>query len=274
MPFGQLSNSGDRVPSQVFGFDSPPSDRPAPLSSRLDESRDSPQTRPVLHYETVAPSSADCPYLMIVLHGLGDSLEGYRWLPGALNCPRLKFALVNAPEHYYGGYSWYDIHHESLTGVERSRDLLLELLEHFREQGVPSRSTFLFGFSQGCLMTWEIGVNCPHLLAGCIGISGYARPFDKLWAAPSPRAKEQRFFVTHGQSDPLIPIEPVRRQVEELKNRGLQIEWQEYPKQHTIAEFGEIDAIREFVLQRQADLDQERPAKTAIPSPDPTPRSD
>ena len=35
---------------------------------------------------------------MIVLHGLGDSMEGYRWLPEALQLPWLNYLLVNAPD--------------------------------------------------------------------------------------------------------------------------------------------------------------------------------
>jgi phospholipase/carboxylesterase len=36
--------------------------------------------------------------LMIVLHGLGDSIEGYRWLPPALDLAGLNYLLVNAPD--------------------------------------------------------------------------------------------------------------------------------------------------------------------------------
>ena len=46
---------------------------------------------------------------MVMLHGLGDSIEGYRWWPEALGLPWLNHLLVNAPDDYYGGYSWFDI---------------------------------------------------------------------------------------------------------------------------------------------------------------------
>ena len=47
--------------------------------------------------------------LMVVLHGLGDSMEGYRWLPEMLGLPWLNYLLVNAPDAYYGGHSWFDV---------------------------------------------------------------------------------------------------------------------------------------------------------------------
>ena len=49
------------------------------------------------------------PRLMIVLHGLGDSMEGYRWLPQAMQLPWLSYLLVNAPDRYYTGFSWYPL---------------------------------------------------------------------------------------------------------------------------------------------------------------------
>ena len=66
---------------------------------------------------------------MVLLHGLGDSMEGYRWLPNALDVPWLNYLLVNAPDDYQGGFSWYDIYDNPDPGVKRSRALLEDLLD-------------------------------------------------------------------------------------------------------------------------------------------------
>jgi phospholipase/carboxylesterase len=187
------------------------------------------------------------PRLMIVLHGLGDSMEGYRWLPEALQLPWLNYLLVNAPDQYYGGFSWYDLYHDAGAGIERSRRLLFELLDNSREKKFPAEKTMLLGFSQGCLMSLEIGARYPHRLAGIVGISGYAHEPSKLALELSPQAGEQRFLVTHGTQDPLIPIEQVRPQMELLKRAGLKIQWHEFVKAHTIAGEQEMAVIRDFV---------------------------
>ena len=62
-----------------------------------------------LHSEFIPATDPTSRRLMVMLHGLGDSLEGYRWFPGALNLPGLNYLLVNAPDDYYGGWSWFDI---------------------------------------------------------------------------------------------------------------------------------------------------------------------
>ena len=65
--------------------------------------------------------------------------------------------------------------------------------------------------------------------------------------AASPVARAQRFLVTHGTADPLLPIGPVRDQIAQLKGEGLPIEWHEFAKAHTIAGEAELAVIREFV---------------------------
>jgi len=189
------------------------------------------------------------PGLMIVLHGLGDSMEGYRWLPEALQLPWLSYLLVNAPDRYYGGFSWYDLYQGSGPGIERSRRLLFELLDSTREKKFPTEKTMVLGFSQGCLMALEIGARYPHRLAGIVGISGYAHEPEKLALELSPQAREQRFLVTHGTQDPLIPIEQVRPQIELLARAGLKIKWHEFVKPHTIAGEQELAVIRDFVQE-------------------------
>src|ERR1044071_7293796 len=109
----------------------------------------------MLQTELIAAAQTGSRRLLIALHGLGDSMEGYRWLPDAAGFPWLNYLLVNAPEAYYGGFSWYDFAVDAGPGVERSRKLLFALLDAQREAGFPTEETALLGFSQGCLMTIE-----------------------------------------------------------------------------------------------------------------------
>lgn len=200
----------------------------------------------MLETELVPARERDSRRLMIVLHGLGDSREGYRWMPDELRLPWLNYLLVNAPDEYYGGYSWYDLYHQPEPGIVRSRELLFQLLDGLPGLGFDPRQTLLFGFSQGCLMTIEVGVRYPQRLAGLIGISGYVHQPEQLVAAMSPVAREQRFLVTHGTIDPLLPITVTRRQIATLRAAGLQMEWREFEKVHTIDGQTELEVLRGF----------------------------
>ena len=200
----------------------------------------------MLETKLIPAEEGDAKRLMIVLHGLGDSMAGYSWVPQALKFPGLNYLLVNAPDEYYGGYSWYEIDGIPATGVLRSTKLLSELLDEQRKLGFPTEQTILAGFSQGCLMTLETGLRYPHRFAGLIGLSGYVLDPEKLLREASPVAKEQRVLVTHGRQDPLIPCADVKKQMEQLKTGGIPIEWQEFDKPHTIIE-PEIELMRRFI---------------------------
>jgi len=193
------------------------------------------------------PARESSTRLLIALHGLGDSMEGYRDVPQLLQIPWLNVLLVNAPDSYYGGYSWFDFAGDHQPGILRSRKALTQLLDSLREK-YPTDQTVLFGFSQGCLMTMETGLRYPHKFAALIGVSGWVYDPETLAKELSPVAKEQRILWTHGTRDTLLRINEVRPKIETLKNAGLNIEWHEFQKEHTFLP-QEFALIREFIVK-------------------------
>src|SRR5881628_3541377 len=95
----------------------------------------------MLQTEFIRAEDKDSKQLMVVLHGVGDSVAGFRWLPSLLELPRMNYLLVNAPDPYYGGYSWYDFAGDKGVGIRRSRKLLFELLEGQRQDGFAIEQT-------------------------------------------------------------------------------------------------------------------------------------
>lgn len=195
------------------------------------------------------PSREPSDKLLVVLHGRGDSLEGFTWLPQALGLPRLNYLFLNAPDDYYGGYSWYGLPPNQAPGVLRSRELLFKTLDELREQGWASENITMFGFSQGCLMAIDVGLRYPHALGGICGVSGYVMFPDRL-AETVPQAFTRPWLVTHGTHDEVLPIETTREQVGLLKAHGLPIAWHEFPKPHTIDPERELPLIRDWLAQR------------------------
>jgi phospholipase/carboxylesterase len=201
----------------------------------------------MLDAELVPAAEGGSKRLMVVLHGLGDSREGYRWLPPTLGLPWLNYLLVDAPDLYFGGYSWFDFPDHPAPGIERSCRLLFELLDAWRGRGYPTEATALFGFSQGCLMVSEVGLRYPHRFAGIVGISGWVNDPERLLGRLSPVAREQRLLITHGTLDPMVPFAPAKAIFNLLRQAGIGLEWQEFNKGHTIDEHRELQVIRGFL---------------------------
>ena len=193
------------------------------------------------------PASQPSGRLVIVLHGLGDSVEGFTWMPEAMALPQVDYLLVNAPHPYFSGYAWYDIE-DPKPGVEQGRELLRKLFAELAGPGGwKSENIVLFGFSQGCLMTIDFALRHPEPLAGVVGISGYALLGDNLKKEIHPTARTQNWLITHGEFDPMLPMERTHGQMETLRSHGIPIQWHEFPKDHTIDFERELPLLQQWI---------------------------
>ena len=203
---------------------------------------------PLSHIWIPAPNPS--PHLMVVLHGLGDSPQGFLWMPDAFGFASLNYLLLTAPDAYYSGFSWYDIGADSLRGITRSRQLLAEVFAETSRQGFAPDHTFLFGFSQGCLMTLEFGARHTQPLAGYIGISGYSIDPEALLAELNPEVNRGNWLITHGRQDDLLPVQNTRAQMKLLQDGGFRIEYREYVKAHTMDPQRELPDILQWLGSR------------------------
>ena len=71
---------------------------------------------------------------------------------------------------------------------------------------------------------------------------------------PSPVAAEQSFLITHGTTDPLLPLAQTQAQMEQLQAGGIRMQWEVFEKEHTIQGEGELDVIQKFVEERMTPL--------------------
>ena len=209
-----------------------------------------PKSTPRLHTEYLgSDASIEGGRLLIVLHGLGDSMDGYRFLPQVLGIPGLSYLLVNAPDPYYTGYSWYDIMGDQKPGVIRSRELLVRLLDDLIAQGWNAENIGLFGFSQGCVMSLDLALRYPRKFGCVVGVSGYVALMEEYPKELSAIAREQKILVTHGSLDTLVPSKAAKVQLDKLRSMGVSIEWKEYRKEHTIDPNEEIPLIQSFIAK-------------------------
>jgi phospholipase/carboxylesterase len=189
--------------------------------------------------------------LLVVLHGRGDSHRGFTWLPDALRLDGLGYLLVDAPDPYYDGFSWYDLPPHQAPGVVRSRRLLDRLFTDLAAGGQDPARTALLGFSQGCLMALEWGGRSEVALAAYVGISGYLLDASALQHELHPQARRPDWLVTHGRSDEVLPFDTTAAQVRGLQAGGWPLRFEAFDKGHTIVP-EEVDVVRAFLAHRLA----------------------
>ncbi|MFW5750698.1 MAG: alpha/beta hydrolase [Planctomycetota bacterium] len=210
----------------------------------------------------VVPATAATSHWCMVLHGLGDSMQG--WMPVAsdLAIDHLGYIFVDAPDPYHGGYSWFPVPglsddvstpEDMHAGIARSRGLLCELIAAVCQRlGISCQRLFLLGFSQGCLMTMDTGLRHDQRFAGLVGISGWLSLQAGIDAALGPAARKQDVLWTHGNEDQLLPLSNTQRVVERLQQAGVDIDWRVYPKEHTLDPHAELPDLRRWLAERVA----------------------
>ena len=214
-------------------------------------------SKPFLEYEQV--ETAPNPTVSIIwMHGIGDHGSSFVQLVPEFDlsgCPPIRFIFPHAPERPVtanGGYemrAWFDIFggfdsddREDGEGVRQSREFLEELIAQEKARGIATDKIIMAGFSQGCAMALETGLCYPEKLGGVIGLSGYIPQLSTFSERFNPANKDVPVFCAHGTDDPVVPLWRGQDSAQTLTNLGVNVEWHEYPMQHTLC-FPEIRDI-------------------------------
>ncbi len=202
-------------------------------------------------YQPARPAADGQPRWCLVLHGLGDSMDGWKPAAPLFAVDGLGFIFANAPDSYYGGYSWFDLSPDlspDPTQIRRSRAALHELIAHLlRQLGITPERLLLLGFSQGSLMAVDQALRADRRFAGVVGISGFMALLEEFPADFGPAARSQRLLLTHGTHDERIPLAFARRQRDQLIALGVTPTWKEYAKGHSLDQAREVGDIRAFI---------------------------
>lgn len=185
---------------------------------------------------------------VIWLHGLGADRYDFMPVAEALQETLLstRFVLPQAPTRAVtinGGYempSWYDIlamspaRAISREQLDKSAKMVIDLIEEQKADGIDASRIFLAGFSQGGAVVLHAAfVKWQGPLGGVLALSTYAPTFsDELELS----ASQQRIpaLCLHGQYDDVVQNAMGRSAYEHLKQRGINVTWQEYPMGHEV----------------------------------------
>ncbi|HID37763.1 MAG TPA: carboxylesterase [Ghiorsea sp.] len=205
---------------------------------------------------------------VIWLHGLGA--DGFDFLPivpqlGLPDNANIRFIFPHAPTMPVtanGGYimpAWYDLYSlgtrdpetdpQDEAGIKQSAAAILELITQENARGISNERIILIGFSQGAAMSLYTGLTIAKPLAGIAALSGYLPLHTTIDKDINPASKNTPIFMAHGIQDPVVMYEYGKDSAEFLKNLGYQVEWHEYPMEHSVCP-DEIHSIGQWISSR------------------------
>jgi phospholipase/carboxylesterase len=200
--------------------------------------------------EHVQIDTADNPEISVIwLHGLGA--DGNDFVPivrelDLSGLPGIRFVFPHArtmPITINNGYvmrAWYDItgaelvRREDENGLRASQKDVEAFIAREKARGIPASRIILAGFSQGCAMTIQTGLRQVEPLAGMICLSGYVPLSAKLPTERTQESLQTPIFMAHGRHDNVVPFNRAEMSRDLLVSMGYQVEWHEYPMQHSV----------------------------------------
>jgi phospholipase/carboxylesterase len=206
----------------------------------------------VLKVPTAAPDDAPLP-LVLLMHGRGADANDLADLAPMLDPPGgARFVFPNAPTPFEAapgmtfGYTWFHGWPPRGASLHESRALLLAFLDELVERyPTPPGKLIVSGFSQGGLMSIDVGYRTGQPLAGIVVMSG-AIVEDEL---PDFAAKKDvPVLIVHGTEDDMIPVLAARRARRILEEHGIEPEYHEFPMGHHVTPES-MEVVRNFMAR-------------------------
>ena len=208
---------------------------------------------PLSYLEQTQGDSRNQP-LVIFLHGFGSNEEDLFGIKDALPST-WTYLSVRAPLPVEPrGYRWFtkapgDGDYDGVTADLHSSARLIEdfVAKATAKYHTMSDRVFLVGFSQGAIMSYEVGLRRPELLRGIAALSGSVLPVLKAELKQDEALGKLAIFIGHGTLDQALPYALGTRASAVLEGIGLKPEFHGYPgMNHTISE-AEIQDLKSWL---------------------------
>ncbi len=171
------------------------------------------------------------PPLLILLHGYGSNEADLFSLAEKLPP---EFMVVAARGPYTlaeNSYAWYHVDFSTGSPVankteeEQSRKMLCDFITVLSlKHKFDLTRIYLAGFSQGGIMSYNVGLLSPSMVTGIGVLSGRLPDEVKARVKVTPELKLLKIFATHGTSDAMIPVQYAAMAQEWMKKKGLKPE--------------------------------------------------
>ncbi|OLF54408.1 alpha/beta hydrolase [Pseudomonas chlororaphis] len=196
---------------------------------------------PLPYLEQAPADSRDRP-LVIFLHGYGSNEEDLFGLKDSLPADS-TYLSVRAPQTVEeGSYQWFHKQGEgAYDGVTAELADSAQLIGEFVRQAIAkyhtrADRTFLVGFSQGAIMSYEVGLRHPQAVRGIAALSGKILPVLRSQLTSGKGLEPLAIFIAHGTADMRLPYSDGSEAAGLLRGLGLRPQFHAYPGiGHTIS---------------------------------------
>jgi len=182
------------------------------------------------------------PPLLILLHGYGSNEQDLFSFADELPDEFLIISAQAPIEMGYGAYAWFSINFDAnnnkfydLTEAEESVQKIAVFIDEIKSKyNTNPDKTFLLGFSQGTILSYNLSLTMPNKVQYVVALSGF---INEELTSTQDISKDIKtdYYISHGTVDQVIPVEWARKAPDFLKKYNLKNVYSEYPVGHGVA---------------------------------------
>ena len=171
--------------------------------------------------------------MIIAIHGLGDSPEGFASLMKGFKEPA-RVILPRGPEAYHNGYSWFPIRGANwddgawVDELSRSASRIASLIKTLNRRRPTKGKALVMGFSQGGMLTFTLAAHHPEVVGLALPIGGFLP--KSLTPDKGSVSSMPRMLAFNGEADTIIPFRLALDTLKRLKPLGADMKLNGFPK--------------------------------------------
>ena len=186
---------------------------------------------PQLNGPRVEPENGKPTKLVILCHGFGSNGDDLIGLVPHLRqvLPNAAYVSPNAPEICFGapnGFQWFPLStlskEERLVGTIKAAPTLDHFIDQELEKyNLEEKDLILIGFSQGTMMSLQVGLRRNSDIGGIIGFSG-AMTLPENWKQEI--TSKPPVLLVHGDMDNVVPVAMMHDAFSALEEIGINVD--------------------------------------------------
>lgn len=193
--------------------------------------------------------------LLVLLHGFGSNEADLFGLARYFT-PWFHVVSLRAPIEVPFGYAWFEIEYRpegtkiNAAAEIKSRQILHDEISALQARyQVTPEQTYLYGFSQGAIMSYNLLLTQPQLIAGAVANNG--RLLAEVWPdrVVNERLVGKRLLMLHTTEDSVIKVEKARDARDHFASTAIELDYHEFSGDHTITE-GALKTALEWLAPR------------------------
>jgi phospholipase/carboxylesterase len=186
--------------------------------------------------------------VLILLHGRGGSAEDIVSLAGYLNVSEFTLIAPEATNNTWYPFSFMAPPSQNEPWLSSALELVNDIVNNLKDQGVSSERIYFAGFSQGACLTLEYVTRNAAKYGGVVAFTG-GLIGDKIYEENyKGDFKNTPVFIGTSNPDPHVPVERVHASTNILKRLNAQVVEKIYDNMgHTINQ-DEIDQANSLIF--------------------------